>query len=316
MRRRIVRRIRKSAWVSGVAVLSFVLTVSVLWGRDTETGYRGFFWRVDSESTSVYLFGSIHVGTPELYPLHELIERTFHESDKLAVEADIRPATQMAALPFYVAATMLPADTSLRNELPDDIRALLDDYIRDAAPMYGLAIDRMRPWAAAMMVTMTEIQNAGFKPEWGVDLYFLNQAEKAGKEIIELESVEQQLALFSELSPEVQQYMLKSILQDRSEIAEYAQAMIQSWKTGDAETLHHEFMRQYADYEELAPLKKAMLTDRDAKMTETIQTFLEGQDTVFIVVGAAHLIGEEGIIARLKNNPRLNVVPLKDGTLE
>ncbi len=47
--------------------------------------------------------------------------------------------------------------------------------------------------------------------------------------------------------------------------------------------------------------------DRDAEMTETILKLLEDQDTVFVVVGAAHLIGDQGIAARLKENPRLTV---------
>lgn len=299
---------RHPAAVRAAVLLSLLALAAFRGPAETATHAQGFFWSVQSDSATVYLYGSVHVGKPDFYPLPDAVESTFAAADQLAVEADIRPASQTAAVPAYLAAALLPAETTLREQLPEPIRTLLDAYLEESGPVMRMTIDRMRPWAAAVTIALQEIRKTGYDPEWGVDLYFLNKAQAAGKTIVELESVEKQLTLFAALDDAVQKHMLKNVLRERNAIAGDTERMIQSWKAGDGETLQRKFMQQFADEEIMAPLKKALLTERDAAMTETIGRFLEGTETVFVVVGAAHLIGEEGIPARLARNPDLTVI--------
>jgi uncharacterized protein len=264
---------------------------------------QGFFWRARSASATVYLLGSVHVGQREFYPMRAPIEKAFATSAVLAVEADMRPEKQADAMGAFFKAGMLPPGASLRGTLPADTRKRLDDYIAENAA--AAALDRMRPWMAAQMISMLEMQKAGYQAEDGVDLHFLRRAAVTGKKIVELEGADLQLKIFTEMNPKTETMMLHQTLAERAEAPAKIRTIIQAWQSGDDDALRQVILDAFDDNKDMAPLKKALFTDRDEKMAAKIETFLQGTDTVFVVVGAGHLLGPESVVERLRKSEKV-----------
>ncbi len=268
---------------------------------------HGFFWKAESETATVYLLGSVHVGRPDFYPLRPAIEKAFAASSALAVEVDMRPSRQLAAMGEIMKAAMLPPGENLRDSLSDDLRALLDAYTEKAGPGMGMALDRMTPWWAALSIAMLEMQKAGLNPLWGIDLHFLTRAEKKDMQVIELEGAQQQIAIFASMEPALQRLMLKQTLQDIGKAREQIEVMMNAWETGDEKALVEFLGQGFEANKEFEPLRKKLFTERDIAMTRRIREFLAGDRAVFVVVGAGHMVGEEGIVARLKKDKNLTV---------
>ncbi len=281
-------------------VLRSLLVLPFCAAAESRTNARGFLWEARSDTATVYLFGSVHVGYAGLYPLADHVMDTFRESAKLAVEADVRPFMQLQVLPSFLDRIFLPPGESLRDSVPENIRILLDDYMTELGSVTAAALDRMQPWLAAMVITMTETQKSGYGIEHGVDLYFLQQAENNGVPIVELEGIAAQLEVFAAMEAELQHTMLKNSLKERHQVRERIELVMKAWENGDEEILRQELKRSFEKDEGTTLLKQLILTDRDEAMAQRIAEFLEADETVFVVVGAGHLLGKKSIVARLR----------------
>ena len=119
-----------------------------------------------------------------------------------------------------------------------------------------------------------------------------------------LETVEFQMGLFTALSNEEQEVLLKSTLQDIGRFPEIFGDVIQSWKTGDAKKLEALLLKIMKEY---PVIHKKFLTDRNRDWLPKIEKLLqEGKDDAFVVVGMAHLVGEGGLVDLLRKR-RLKV---------
>ncbi len=307
------RAVGRTGW-RGLHAKAMAVWMAVMAGAWSATGaapeHRGFLWKAQSDTATVYLLGSVHVGAEDFYPMRAAIEEAFQSSDKLAVEADVRPQRQGRAMQAVLQKAMLPAGQSLREILPADTRALLDAYLEQAHPAMRAGIDRMTPWVAGMTLALLEFQKAGLNPEWGVDLHFLRRAQQREMPILELEGIEAQLEMLSGLDRDLQMLMLKHSLLEIQDAPNLIRHMMEHWKKGDAEALAKLVRNSFDEHEDLQPLQEVMFTQRDILMTEKIETYLKGAETVFVVVGAGHLIGADSILERLKKNENIRIARL------
>ena len=267
---------------------------------DTGSPSKGVFYKIEEGSNTVYLFGSIHVGIEELYPLHEDVESAFAKADYLAVEIDMTQINELEMSQYMSQQAMFTDGRSLRDVVNEDLfeRALEITY------PFGFGEDMLnlyKPWFVATLISNLAIMNAGYSEEFGIDNYFMDRAD--GKiEIIGLETVEDQLSVFNVLSMESQQEFLEETLEEYNNTAEEMDAMIEIWRTGDVEafSIHREIDETASeDYQEFM---RAMQDDRDVEMAEKIEDFLlsDSSETYFVVVGALHLVGETSIIGLLE----------------
>ena len=267
-------------------------------------GERLPLWEASNARGTVYLFGSIHVCNASCFPLPEAALKRLEASQILVVELDPqRPEAQTKLM----AAAMLPAGQSLSSRLSAaDWRAL-----QSAAAGLGLpaeALDTMRPWMAGMLLSLLGAQQAGYDASQGIDLALMQRARAQGLGLEELETIDLQIAALSAGSEREQQEALRlTISQLQTErIESYLEAMIRAWQAGNAGALSR-LMRE--DMPSGSSLSRALIEDRNASMAATIAQRMQDGRTRFVVVGAAHLIGAEGIPALLgKRGYRLRQV--------
>lgn len=256
-------------------------------------------WRVDENSSTVYLFGSIHYGKQELYPLPSIIENAFAESDSLIVELNIKSKEFAANASKLLKAGQLPNG----KKLPDVLSPSVYRKLEQRFDILGLPIDNFltfKPWLMTLSLTSFQMLDSGFHPDLGVDAYFLNRAIREKKTIYELETVDDQIGVFDNVDGELfLAYTLLSLNTFEVDVTK----LIKAWRCGDQQNiqglLHETFSNQISGGDNL--LKK-ILFNRNEKMTKKIiDQYLKTNTTHFLVVGAGHLVGERSIIDLLIN---------------
>jgi uncharacterized protein len=261
---------------------------------------RHLFWKVTGAQGVVYLFGTIHIGKAEFYPLPQFIEDDFRQADTLVEEVNLNDPDEIAYMKRWITEHgSYPAGDLVTNHLSDTTRAHLADYLKKSQELEAV-ITRMRPWLIAVLVTELESKRLGLDPSKGLDKHFLEEAREQKKPIDALEGAGSQLKLFGSLSQELEDKLLLSSLVDTEKSNVLLDAVINAWQSGDAETLQALTDRTVSDYPQLKTIMKKLVDDRNDAMTVKIEQFLGTPKTYFVAVGAGHLVGDRGIVSQLR----------------
>jgi uncharacterized protein len=258
---------------------------------------QSFVWKATgSNGAVVYLAGSIHMLTPDAYPLSAAFERAFTESDVLIEEVDIAEMTGTEVQMKTLMRGMLPPGQTLEKILAPTTLTLLNKAAIDVgAPME--AIQRLKPWMIALTLEGLELQKAGFNPELGLDMHFYNLAKKGGKAVQGLETVEFQISRFDEMSWEQQDRMLAEALKEMSTERASVTKLTDAWKTGDAAAVEKIVL---ADLKTDQFLYQRLLVERNKNWLPKIEVLFTNKTRALVLVGAAHLVGPDGLVAMLK----------------
>ena len=268
---------------------------------------KHFFWKVSDENSSVWVLGSIHLADSTLYPLASVIDSAFAHADELAVELNMNDEEVVKEVGAQSAAQGLLTEGTLRDLLPQDMWNTVDSLCT-AWNVPIVMIEKTRPWLAAMTLSSYAFMQAGLNPEYGIDYVLLDRAAMDGKAIVGLETAEEQISALADTteSDSAGVYYLKTTLHEIAEFESLVSNLMHAWKTGDDEMLR----RLLDDGEEEVPLQESKFKDefeqriyvnRNAKMADSIATFLREDRKVFVVVGVAHLaLEKDNVIETLR----------------
>jgi uncharacterized protein YbaP (TraB family) len=248
-------------------------------------------WHAQGVSNSVYLLGSIHLLRAEDHPLPSIIDAAYEDAEILVMELDMDDLDGAATQRLFNENGVLRDGTTLRDLMGEELyrRAAI------AAEASDIPIDllaKSEPWLAAITVEMMALYRIGFDPKMGVELHMTSLAIQDGKPIEGLEAVEEQLAFLDGLSLQAQRDMLLQTLEDSADMAESIDDMIRAWRHGDIEFLETQLLDSLAEHEEL---NDALVTNRNLRWASQIDELLDDRDDYLIIVGALHLVGEDGV---------------------
>lgn len=268
----------------------------------TQTGARGFMWEVKNNGNTVYLVGSMHVADASFYPLRQEYEQAFAEADSLSVEVDITRESTEDFQKHVLETGMYHDGSNLRNHISSYTYEKLG-RILEANDMKSGALDRFKPWVAEMIVSSFATDDSGYDSELGIDLHFIKKAAERDIPVIGLESEESQLRMLNNFSDELQEKLLYGTLASfddkRNQDSDATtRAMAEMWKTGDEKALMEVTNSTVVEPE----YHKAILVDRNIGMANKIDGYLKSSSNqqYFVVVGAAHYLGDDGIIKLLE----------------
>jgi uncharacterized protein YbaP (TraB family) len=255
-------------------------------------------WRVEATSATVFLAGSVHMLKPSLYPLPSPYDDAFARADHLVVEVDVTVHDQ-EALSKTMAFATLPAGQRLDEILPAAMMARLTSAIA----RYGIGPAQVATLTPAMLMNqlvVLRLMTLGYRAEHGMDQHFL--ARRGDRQLLELESLDDQLKLLFDQPMELQLQLLSDTLDQDGTLESVLAQMITAWLSGDDEVFMTMFERESGDSELARQFTEALLSDRNLRMAAKIEEYLDRPGTYFVVVGAAHLIGDEGVPALLKRS--------------
>ncbi len=285
---------RKQQRLLTALLLLSLVTLPRLAAQDAPAAAKkGLIWRAESGGNTVYLVGSIHVGSKDMYPLPKEFEDAFAGSKTLIVEVDLSHLDMQKLQAMMLSKGMYAGDDSLWDHVSPETRKQVEQFC-DKYQMPAMVIARMKPWLVGITAATIPMIKAGMDPNLGIDKYFLDKAGQDGqkKTVVEIESAEWQMNLLSGFSDAVQAKLLTSSLEEAGKSIERGKEIQDLWMSGDTTKL------EAAMHENAGPpeVEKALLQDRNPHMADVAEQYLKGKDQAFFVVGAAHLVGADGVV--------------------
>jgi uncharacterized protein len=258
---------------------------------------RHMLFRVQSDSTVVYLMGSVHMLPKSYYPLDSILERSLDSSDVLVLEIKLDAGTQMSAAQRMMSSAMLEEGETLQSVLDkktyNAVKARLKTLGLDVA-----LFERFEPWMVALTLAGLELKSSGFTGELGVDVHFSGRAQAESKQLEGLETVEDQLQLFDSMPLETQKVFLRQTLEGRDATTGMLNRLAAAWRIGDVKALEKLAL---SDMRTDSSFYQRMLVDRNRAWLPKIESYLNDAGRRYLViVGAAHLLGPDGILEMLK----------------
>jgi uncharacterized protein len=280
------------------AVLLFValFVASPLHAQTTTSSGRNVLWKATRGQGVVYLVGSVHLLTKDYYPLSPALDAAFKESDHLVEELDMGEMEGTDAQMQLLIRSQLPSGQSLDKVLTPTTYALVHTKFASL----GLPVEIIRqfkPWSLSLMLLQLEWAKAGFDPALGLDKHFYDRAKKDGKSVQALETIEYQLSRFDGLSMEQQERLLAETIKDLEKEVANVTRLVNAWKAGDVATLEKLSLE---DAQQDPMIYQRFLVERNRNWMPAVEALFARATPAFVVVGAAHLIGPDGLVQMLK----------------
>lgn len=251
-------------------------------------------WVIKDKDSTIYLFGTVHVLRPETQWRTPKIAKAFEAADDVVMEIEQpeKPADTQALMLKYGIDRTTPLSAKLKPET----------YAKLQAAGQGMgfppqALDVMRPWLAALTVSLTPLLKAGYDPESGVEKLLNAQAKAAGKPVSAFETMEQQVRFFADMTPAQETQLLESTLDEVDDGPAKIDALVNAWASGDQAELKRQMVDEMQG--EYPELYKLLLVDRNADWAQQLKTKLAGSGVSFVAVGAGHLTGPDSVQAQL-----------------
>jgi uncharacterized protein YbaP (TraB family) len=281
------------------ACLACAVTIGTPHAQTNASSARHFLWTVRSAagSTPTYLLGSLHVLTPDFYPLAAPIEEAFKRSKVLIEEVDMDELTNPSTLMPLLAKAVYMDGRSLESAIsPELYKSVLARA--DKAGVPAVALQRMKPWMAAVSLTAPALKTAGFNAELGIDRHFFDRAKAAGLERRALETVAYQFDRFDEMPAALQEAMLRSVLDDLDTQFANVKSIAAAWQRGDVMALEKDLL---AAFLETPALYERLLAERNRNWVASVEACVKQGEACFVVVGAAHLVGPQSLVSLLRD---------------
>ncbi len=259
---------------------------------------KRFIWHLNKagQRGSLYLFGSIHFGTPEMYPLPRSVADAFVASDTLVVEADIARADPQALAMTVARYGTYQDGSTLQQHIAEDTWQQLSQVAAELGMAPSL-LQGQKPWLASMTLSALMLNKLGYQEELGIDRHLLLRA--GGREVIELEGLEFQLRLFEQLTEAEQEAMLLASLEEMDQGKAFFERLFTAWQAGDAAGLEAVFNEGFDDDPVSQRLFEVIMLARNRRMVQRLEGLAADGRRHFVVVGAGHLPGKEGLLALL-----------------
>ena len=288
---------RKATRFSTIVSILILLSLSVIVQDSFSQPKKNFLWKVQSKKNVVYVLGSIHYLKKEVYPLDEKIENAFDKSDILGVEANINDIKK-EDIQKLIGSAFYPENETLEKNVSTETYEMVKKELGGLGLLPEVT-NKQRPWFLALTLASLETLKLGFDPNYGIDKYFLSKAT-GKKKILELESFDYQINLFSQLSDKDQELLLLYTLKDIDVLKQELDRLIQAWTSGDTKGVESIVTRSLAEDKRLSPIYEKLIYERNRNMASKIEEYLKTKETYFVTVGAGHLVGNQGIIEILK----------------
>jgi len=274
-------------------VISFTMLVTL----STFASSNSSVWKISKNNDHVFIGGTVHILPEEEFPLPDEFMNAYKNTDEVILEAQLPDPTDMAAQQAMILQMSYSEGQSLQKVLKPDTYKLLAKYFEvmgfDVAQFNGF-----KPGFIVSLMAIIELQKADISGE-GVDAFFETLATKDAKKIDYLETAEMQFTMLSELGEGYEDEFIKGSIELNSSFTDFFQHTLDAWRSGDAKSL--ETLINTATLEADEKSYDALFSQRNQNWLPKIEALFNDEDKEFVLVGAGHLFGKDGLIKLLKS---------------
>lgn len=254
-------------------------------------------WKVSKGDDFVYLGGTIHLLSEKDYPLPKAFQVAYAETDTVVLETDIQGLEAPELQQKLLNAISYQDHRALSNVLDREVYGQLDALLKERKLPIAV-FDKFTPAGAIMTITQFELGRLDLIGREGVDLHFAKRANKDDKESLYLETVDEQLSFIQSMNQLDPNVVIKSGIEEINSIKEVWQGLLSAWRNGDLDELEQlgieDMQKQFPN------LYQTVLANRNREWLDDIDLLMQNQEKEFILVGALHMAGENGLVAELK----------------
>jgi len=273
-----------------------VLALVLAGGAAAQTRGHSFLWKVQSGANVMYLAGSVHALTADAYPLNPAYQRAFDASSALVEEIDLAQADPLAGGLGLLAKGMYTDGRTFNSAVSKETAALVAEKLK-GTPLALELIQPMKPWMVTLMLEALGAQSAGLDPELGLDKHFYNLATDGRKQVIGLETVEYQIDRFDKMPDAMQEQLLRSELAEMETEKTSLHTLLTAWQSGDAPAIEKMLLMSFTDN---PAAYNSLITERNRNWMPQLEACLKRSTPCFVIVGAAHIVGPQGLLALLR----------------
>jgi uncharacterized protein YbaP (TraB family) len=286
---------RRLRWIAALSCLVAAVPAGTAAAQAAASG-KSFLWKVQNGAAVLYLAGSVHALDQSVYPLSPAFQRAFDASGALVEEIDLADSNSLAAAPMLLGKGMFQDGQTFDRVVSRETLALVTARMKDT-PLGMDLIKPMKPWMVDMILTALDVQNAGLDINLGLDKYFFDRAAAAGKETIPLETAESQVDRMDRMPIAVQEQMLRGTLRGLDSSGAALSSVVATWKRGDAASMEKLLL---SEFDGLPAAYQSLVVERNRNWMPQLDACLARRSPCFVVVGAAHLVGPDGLLALLQ----------------
>lgn len=263
---------------------------------DTLAG-KPAMWRITDADNTLWVFGSVHMLSKDASWRRPELDQALKDAKVVFFELDLSAAATADAQQKTMAVGFNPAGVTLSASLSEEGRAR---FARMSAK-YNFPtplLERLKPWLASVMVGLIVAESEGASALSGVEIVLYRDIVKAGKKLEALETVEDQLKVFTALSDKDQIALFELTLKQLEDDPDQLKSMFAAWRVGDLVTL--EALVVGAIKEAPGAFADDILRRRNVAWADKLQQFMAGSDDGLVVVGAGHMLGEDSLITLME----------------
>lgn len=272
----------------------FLVSSVVLLAANTQA--ETAVWQVEKDGNRMYLGGTLHLLTADDFPLPEAFDYAYSRAGTVYLETDIGAMNSPEFLSKSMAAMSYRDGRTLETVLEPDTYNQLKRYLAGKGMPIAM-LNGLTAGGVSLTITILELQSLGYT-NVGVDRHYYSKAWSDGKELGFFETPDEQLSFIAELGEGIEDEMVRYTLADIARLSELFNAMKAQWRNGDMEAL---FNTMIVDMKDQFPDAYASLfLNRNNAWMPTIEAMAATEEVEFVLVGAAHMAGPEGLISQLR----------------
>lgn len=268
--------------------------LALTFGVAAQAATAPFLWQVQTPKAKHYLMGSVHLLPENAYPLPPALDAAYKGADTLVFESDIAalsdPKTQLQML------AEAKADSGLKAQVGDELYARVRAYAENNGLPPELC-DNFKAWFCALTLELTSFQASDYRPDLGIDQHYYALGNSAQKTILWLEEPAAHLKLFTAMPDNVAAQLLAAALDEHGSGGISPDDLLKAWQGNDVAALDA-LVAQFKTEQPL--LYERLLAARNRAWLPRLQKLLAADHTQLVIVGAAHLVGSDGLVALLK----------------
>ncbi len=254
-------------------------------------------WKISKGDQQLYLGGTIHVLSKEDYPLPDEFTQAYQQSDSLVFEVNLTEASSPSAQQTMFKRFSYTNGKTLEQALRPATMKKLQDYATDTSmPLQSLL--PFTPQLVSLIITMAELQRIGINVT-GVDQYFELLANKDGKSLAYLETLDEQMNFIANMGKGREDELILHTIEEAKQIRNLMGELTKSWRSGDIAKLNEIGVAPMQKH--FPKIYNDLLVRRNSNWLPQLEKMLSTETVEYVLVGTLHLVGKDGLLKLLED---------------